>query len=148
MSKKTVVRNRFSQRISVQLKCPEIGMTKQEFKKSCDANEIMRRYTRTGVLPEEKRRKLYGDFSESVDYQEACNIVIQAEEQFMSLPSELRKKLDNDPAKFLNYVHDEANIDELREYGIFEPDFTKIVEDASPGAAPGGTETSEISEET
>lgn len=85
----------------------EISRTKQSFKEECDVNNIMRKYFRTGQLPELARREpKYGDFASVPDYQEALNTVLRAETIFQALPSSVRAECQNDPAVFLERVKD------------------------------------------
>ena len=39
---------------------------------------------------------------------------------FEELPATIRKKFENDPAKFLDFVNDERNADEMVELGLRE----------------------------
>ena len=48
------------------------------------------------------------------------NQIIAAQEAFNSLPSDIRKKFDNDPAEFLEFVSDEKNNDEMIQMGLKE----------------------------
>lgn len=97
--------------------------TKQHFKKECDINEIMRRFKKNTNIDFLNRFQGYldgrfGDFSEVVDYQTALNQLRQAEDVFMALPALVRKQFDNDPARFLDFVHDPANEAELVRMGL------------------------------
>lgn len=87
----------------------------------CDINKIMARYERDGVLEHVKQfHGEYGDFTEVQDYATSLRQVIQAEECFMSLPAEIRKKFDNDPGQFLDFVTNPANRDEMGKMGLLE----------------------------
>ena len=44
----------------------------------------------------------FGDFSEVVDYRTALDQINRSKAVFEALPSVLRKRFDNDPAKFLD----------------------------------------------
>ena len=48
------------------------------------------------------------------------NQIIAEQEAFNSLPSDIRKKFDNDPAEFLEFVSDEKNNDEMIQMGLKE----------------------------
>jgi len=91
---------------------------KQSFKDECDINRIMRKYLNTGTIPQGLSVGRYGDFSDGCDYLEAQVTLKNAEAQFLALPAQLRKELDNDPAKFLDWIHDERNLDELHRLGF------------------------------
>ena len=53
-----------------------------------------------------------------MDYHEAQNIVINAQNQFNALNASLRKKFDNDPALFLAFAEDPKNAQELVTLGL------------------------------
>lgn len=94
-------------------------LAKQEFRDECNINNIMKRFQKTGILPDMiKENPVYGDFSEPLDYQEALNIVIAAEHQFMGLNAEIRERFGNDPKKFLEFCHNPENADEMEKLGL------------------------------
>ena len=47
-------------------------------------------------------------------------IVASANSLFAGLPSTIREKFENDPAKFLEFAQDEENLDEMRKMGLAE----------------------------
>jgi len=57
----------------------------------------------------------------AIDYHEALNIVADAESMFEELPSTIRAQFENDPHKFLEFVQDPNNLDEMRELGLAKP---------------------------
>ena len=88
----------------------------------CDINNIMARYERDGILPHVSQYQgQYGDFTGVVDYRTALHLVQDAEDCFMSLPAHIRKKFDNDPGQFLDFVSDSANADAMIEMGLVKP---------------------------
>lgn len=95
------------------------SMTKQSEAEACDINNIMKRYQATGLLPDLiERQPMYGDFSTVQTFHEAQGIVAQAREQFEALPAEMRDRFQNDPAKFLEFVENPKNEDELVKMGL------------------------------
>ena len=46
------------------------------------------------------------------------NIVLKADEMFNDLPSRARRHFDNDPAKFLDFVQDPKNHEQLVDLGL------------------------------
>lgn len=97
----------------------------------CDINNIMARYERDGVITHVNRYQgHYGDFTGVVDYQTALHLVQDAEDCFMSLPAHIRKKFDNDPGQFLDFVSDPANADAMIEMGLA----VKPHQDAKPSS--------------
>lgn len=117
---------------------PEEG-AKQEFRDECDVNVIMRRVLASGeALPEGVGT--YGDFSDAVDFLEAQLVVKRAEEQFMSLPSRVRDRFNNDPAALLDFVHGARTperLAEARELGLLA-EVAVAPEPAPVVVAPGG----------
>lgn len=95
------------------------SMTKQSFKDECDINNIMKRYEKDLLLEHVNRfQGRFGDFTGAVEYHEACNIVMRAEEMFMALPATVRARFENDPAAFLAFATDEKNKEELYNMGL------------------------------
>jgi phage internal scaffolding protein len=94
------------------------GLTEQNHKDETDINQIVRKYNKTGLIDHLNQfEKQYGDMT-GFDYQDAMNTVAAANTMFEGLPSSIRNKFDNDPAKFINFVDDEANADKLVEMGL------------------------------
>lgn len=101
----------------------EPSMTEQSHKKDCDIGNILRKYDKTGLLVHVNNAVAeYGDFSGTNEYKESLNKVIQAQETFMELPSEIRKKFGNDPGNYLEFVSEPKNKEEMIKLGmIIEP---------------------------
>lgn len=100
-----------------------------------DVNLIIKKAQQSGVLPGVDIKRVYGDFSDVKSYQESLNIVAQAQEQFMGLDAELRAKLDNDPEKFLAYVADPKNVEEMIKMGLAERAEAPTPQPAAPAPA-------------
>jgi phage internal scaffolding protein len=103
------------------------SLTQQHFKEECDVINIIKRHDRNGIIEHVQRGQArYGDFSEVADYREALDLVRDAQEEFMSVPSDIRKKFDNDPGKFYEFVSNPDNKEELKTMGFIEtPDVGK-----------------------
>ena len=94
-----VIRNR------VQKYFTEPSRTKQAFKQECDINHIMKKFKKVAGSEFLNQYQGYlggqfGDFSEVVDYRTALDQINRSKAVFEALPSVLRKRFDNDPAKF------------------------------------------------
>lgn len=99
----------------------EPSMTKQSMKSDCDINFILTKFQKTGMIEHRKEYQgTYGEFA-AIDYQEALNTVIQAQEVFESIPSSVRKRFDNDPGKFLDYATNPENLEDMRAIGLANP---------------------------
>lgn len=107
----------------------EPTMTIQSEKDNCDINVIMNRYATCGTpLPyrTDGVEPVYADVSELGDYMENYQRCKQAEEMFNSLPSALRKELDNNPANLLPFIQDEKNKERCYEYGLLNKPVVKV----------------------
>ena len=97
------------------------GLTDQNHKDETDINNIVRKYNKTGLIDHLNQfEQKYADMT-GYDYQDAMNTVAAANSMFEGLPSEIRNKFENDPAKFINFVDDESNHDELVKMGLANP---------------------------
>lgn len=127
----------------VQYFCEGPSLTRQEFKDECDLGKIIARFTATA----EGREQLalakgylggrFEDVSQVPDYRSAFDYVKRADEAFMRLPPNVRTRFDNDPAAFLDFVDNPANLDELVAMGLAEPKVSspeKAVDSAVPSA--------------
>lgn len=120
--------------------CGGKNQTQQNQKNQCDINQIMKKYASTGLLTHlNESPPQYGDYSKTVNFQEALQIVEESELMFAGLPSDLRRRFENDPQKFLHFCEDKKNHDEMVELGILpKPLSPSGAQVAAPGApAPG-----------
>ncbi len=113
------------------LACEEPSLAQQHFKDECDINTILERFNITGMLPQSPLSPRYGDFSGISDYHTAINRVIAAQDEFDGLPAQIRAKFDNDPAKLIEFLDNEANRPEAEELGLVEKAAAEVVEAAS-----------------
>lgn len=93
--------------------------TEQSHKKRCDINTIMAKARKTGQMPI-KSGAFYGDFTTGVEYQDYQNKILEANEAFMNLPSDVRKKFNNNPSELIDFVNDPENEKEAADLGLFE----------------------------
>ena len=88
--------------------------TQQHAKAECDINNILRQYDRTGLITHiNTATAQYGDFTEVNEYQESLNMVMNAQEAFMALPSAIRKQFENDPGQFFEFATNPENQDAI-----------------------------------
>lgn len=88
------------------------SLTQQHFQEECDIINIIKRHDRNGIIEHVHRGKArYGDFSEVTDYREALDLVKSAQEEFNQIPSDIRKRFDNNPGKFYEFVSNPDNKD-------------------------------------
>jgi phage internal scaffolding protein len=101
------------------------GLTEQNHKDETDINNIVRKYNKTGLIDHLNQfEQKYADMT-GYDYQDAMNTVAAANSMFEGLPSSIRNRFENDPAKFINFVDDESNYDALAEMGLVKPRVTR-----------------------
>lgn len=111
------------------------SLTRQEFKDECDLAKIIARFSQSPeglealALARGYLEARFDDVSDVVDYRTALDQVRAADEAFMRLAPEVRSRFDNDAAKFLDFVDDPKNLDELRKMGLANP---KPVESTPP----------------
>jgi len=108
--------------------CVGPSMTKQSDKDDCDINKIMAKYVSNGVLTHvSKYQGSYTDLGDGVTYHDALNTIIAADAAFDSLPSAIRNRFDNDPAKFLDFVSDDKNKPEMAKMGLLTDEATLAI---------------------
>lgn len=108
-------------RTKVYVQNDEPSLTDQSQAKSCDVNEILLRYQKTGELTHlAKVRGVYADVSEFTDLHTAMSQVRKAQEGFEALPGALRARFDNDPLKLIEYLQDPKNLQESIDLGLRE----------------------------
>lgn len=101
-----------------------ISMTRQEFQDECDVNILMAKYEKQGLPfgPNSMREPMYYDFTiMPTDLQSAMNIMMDAEEAFMSLPAKARLEFGNDPVQFVEFASKSSSLDKMREWGLAPP---------------------------
>lgn len=105
------------------------SLTQQEFKESCDINNILAKFSvqaqALGVDPSQlmpQDQGTYGDFSNLDDFQTAQNKIAFLNDQFSNLPSNVRRKFGDDLNTFISAVSDPSRIDELGELGVWNKD--------------------------
>lgn len=102
------------------------SLTQQEFKESCDINNILAKFAvqaqALGVDPSQlmpQDQGSYGDFSNLDDFQTAQNKLAFLNDQFSNLPSNVRRKFGDNLNNFISAISDPSRIDELGELGVW-----------------------------
>lgn len=122
------------------------SMTKQEFLQETDINNILKQYSQSGMIKHMRANAEaggYQDLPDPQDFQDSLHQVEAARASFMSLPSRVRARFENDPVQFLEFVADPANAKELVDLGLAiarpaDPPLTSI-DVETPPADPGKT---------
>ena len=96
------------------------SLTLQSERDEADINRIVGKY-RAGALVEHVN-KHQGDYADYTGfpqtYFEAMQQVVEANEMFDSIPADIRKRFNNDPQEFLDFVSTPGNRDELVKMGL------------------------------
>lgn len=111
-----LIRSRFTPVEDKGLVCPpEEGKTQQHFKDECDINYLLRHYNEIPAPP-----PVFGDCTQYNDLQNCLDKVMAANDDFMSLPSDIRARFSNNPVDFFNFANNPANSEELINLGLAE----------------------------
>lgn len=98
------------------------SMTKQEFVRECDINNIVKSFSQTGMYNHVNARQgSYQDLPDHFDFQDAIGVIQQSEAAFMSLPSKVRDRFGQDPVRFLEFMSNPDNLEEMRTLGLAKP---------------------------
>lgn len=104
------------------LECKDKSLTQQHMADECDINKLVERFVVTGEIPRLTMPPMQGDFTKIPTYQEALNLMIEANRSFMQMPAKIRNRFENDPGQFIAFCSDEANRDEIRQMGLYSPE--------------------------
>lgn len=127
--------------------------TKQAHVKETDINHIMKKFLKTGLMEHSRNHQPDYGFATSEDFHTSMNIITRANSMFEDLPSQIRSRFENRPDKFLDFVNDENNQQEMVKMGLLDPIYQYKPEDISEQSSEidsGNTEEtrSESSEKT
>nr|UXQ88059.1 MAG: internal scaffolding protein [Microvirus sp.] len=94
------------------------SLTKQSFKAECDINNIINKFTNTGIITHENPNNSQYGYAPSNDFREAMDIVLIANQQFEELPANIRRKFANSPELFLDFAQNPNNRAEMHDMGL------------------------------
>lgn len=115
----TKFRSAYQPSLPVRKEFTQPTRTQQHMRDECNVNLILKKWQKTGLITHiNEHSPQYGDLIPFSDYQTSLNQIMEAQASFDALPSSLRKKFDNDPAQFVNFVSDGNNADELVALGL------------------------------
>ena len=109
------------QKPRVQIKFEHYTRTKQAFKDECNINNIVGQFMRTGQTAHVNSTPPQYGFHTGLDFRESLELITDAQSQFDSLPAKIRARFANDPAQYLDFATDSANLPEMREMGLALP---------------------------
>lgn len=94
--------------------------TEQSHKDHCNVNHIINKYDKTGILTHMNTIEAkFGDMTGN-DYKTMLDTVLEAKRNFKELPSNIRKRFDNNPEKLLAFMENPANRDEAIKLGLID----------------------------
>lgn len=101
--------------------------TDQSFRDEADINTIMARYQSTGEMP--VLNEMQGQWLDvtEMDFQRHMDFIIDAQNLFDQLPSDLRDRFGNDPGAFLGFCSQESNREEMAKLGLLNEQATEAV---------------------
>lgn len=112
----------------------EPSLTHQSFLEECDYNNVLAKWQKSGLITHiNPAVPTYEDVSAFVDYQSSLELIRSAQEQFLALPSHVRDRFENDPAKLISFLQDPANAAEAAKLGLINP---VVDNSAAPTAKP------------
>lgn len=100
----------------------EPSLTQQQFKEDCDINVLAMRFGLTGKpVPQAMFDPAqFGDFSDVPDLRTALDLVNDAKNRFMDLPSALRYRFHNSPSELWDFVTNPENAEEAVRLGLLK----------------------------
>ena len=129
-------------------------MTKQAHKAETDINQIMAKYIKTGILEHANNYSGQYGFATSDDFTASMQIVQDANDMFSELPAAVRKKFQNDPGQFLDFVQDPENEPQFYDMGLSNSPYedpleaAEILSASSHGSQTTGREDFQLDIET
>lgn len=124
------VRQPETNRRRVQHFTEDVTRTEQGHRNKVNINKIVAKYIKTGYVEQQNRPAMYGDFSGVLDYHSTLNRIKNAENEFQKIPSEIRKKFDNDIGMLVEYVNNPDNESECVRMGLLPRTSTVVQDDA------------------
>lgn len=92
--------------------------TEQSHKDEVDINAIVRRHGMDMIAKTSKVVALEYDENPDNNFEETMNMIAKAQSSFESLPHQVRKEFDNNPARFMDFVQNPNNADRMIELGL------------------------------
>lgn len=121
------------------------SLTQQSHAAAADVRNIIKQYDRTGLIANvNKGIAQYGDYSEINEYAEALNMVREAEQSFLEIPSHIREQFNNNPGLFFEFATNPENSEKMIQMGLAQAPETEVeVTPKSDPAPPAPLEKAE-----
>lgn len=123
----------------------EPSRTQQHFADECDINQIVARCIKTRTPLPYREDGIYGDFTAIDDYATAIDAIGEANSNFEMLPASIRDRFKNDPAQFLRFVDNPANLQEMINLGLVSAPKATLPDPGGGGATHASADTSQAS---
>jgi len=95
------------------------GRTEQAHADDCEIHRIMEKYNKTGLITHQKAYAgSYMNMAEAPDFAAAQQMIAAANQMFETVPATIRAKFQNRPEKFVEFMQDEANREEMASLGL------------------------------
>lgn len=94
--------------------------TKTEFTEECDINVILKKWKEKTAIPELREGGYYADFSNIQSFDDAVDIVTNAQNEFNELPADTRSYFENNPQKLVDFLGIEDNKEKAIELGLIK----------------------------
>lgn len=96
----------------------EPTLTVQSEAENCDINVILERFGQ-GISPPVTTLPPYeGEWTQTLSFTDAMNLVAHARESFMELSANIRARFHNNPQEMLDFIYDDSNYDEAIKLGL------------------------------
>ena len=96
--------------------------TEQSHKSEVDINNIVAKHGTELISKVAALQQFTYDDVTGNDFQESMNAILKAKESFTLVPSKIRREFDNDPAIFMDFIHNPDNKDQLVQWGLMNPE--------------------------
>ena len=118
-SKKKVFQTSYEPHERVAFETVGESLTQQQFSEEAEINNIIAFHDRTGIIKNVQQGVAnYGDYTEVNEYRECLDLIRQADEDFMKLPSNIRRQFNNNAGDFFEFATNPENGDALVEMGL------------------------------
>ena len=97
------------------------GLTITTDKTKCDIHNILEFHTNTGLWNHVNSKPGDYGFHDGLDYVNSLEKLKETQQAFELLPSRIRNRFDNDPAKLLDFMLNPNNQKEGEEIGLYDP---------------------------
>lgn len=105
-----------------------IYVTEQAHLKECDVNLIIKKFDKSGVIDHvSKFEASFGNLS-GIDFKDAQDLIINANNQFDKLPPKIRRHFKNKPENLLTFMEDENNREKAIELGLIDKSFSEMLD--------------------